>query len=140
MAFPVKQVRTLEERLCVIEDGEKNPSEKRIDIAKRLGLPPSTLNTIIVKKKESREHAYVSVNLELATCVVPCVKEMCGELVSGSCMEEVQGGGGDDDEAEPEPVPSFTEALRAFESMRAFMYAVHYLCTFLDLVNTYRQI
>jgi hypothetical protein len=28
-----------------------------------------------------------------------------------------------DDEAKPQPVPSFTEARRAFESMRAFMYA-----------------
>jgi hypothetical protein len=34
MAFPVKQVRTLEERLRIIEEVEKNPSEKRIDIAK----------------------------------------------------------------------------------------------------------
>jgi hypothetical protein len=64
--------------------------------------------------------AYVSVDQDLATCGVPCVEEMCGELRSGSCVEEVEGG---DDEAEPEPVPSFTEALRAFESMRAFMYA-----------------
>jgi hypothetical protein len=32
------------------------------------------------------------------------------------------GGGCGDDEAEPEPVPSFMEALRAFESMRVFMY------------------
>jgi hypothetical protein len=48
---------------------------------------------------------------------------MCGVLGSGSCVEEVQGCGGGDDEAEPEPVPSFTEALRGFESMRAFMYA-----------------
>jgi hypothetical protein len=38
-------------------------------------------------------------------------------------VEEGQGDGGDDDEAEPEAVPSFTEALCAFESMRAFMYA-----------------
>jgi hypothetical protein len=56
------------------------------------------------------------------------VEEMCGELGSGSCTEEVQGGGGggggnDDDEAEPEPVPSFMETLRAFESMTVFMYA-----------------
>jgi hypothetical protein len=76
MAFPVKQVRTLEEQLRIIEEVEKNPSERRTDVAKRLGLPPSTLNTII-----------------------------------------------DDDEAEPEPVPSFTEALRAFESMRVSMHA-----------------
>jgi hypothetical protein len=53
------------------------------------------------------------------------VEEMCGVLGSGSCVEEVQGGGGGggDDEAEPKPVPSFTEALCAFESMRVFMYA-----------------
>ncbi|PSN37927.1 hypothetical protein C0J52_12231 [Blattella germanica] len=47
MAFPVKQVRTLEQRLRIIEEVEKNPKEKRVDIAKRLGLPPSTLNSII---------------------------------------------------------------------------------------------
>jgi hypothetical protein len=29
---------------------EKNPSENRTDVAKQLGLPPSTLNTIIGKK------------------------------------------------------------------------------------------
>jgi hypothetical protein len=33
MAFPVKQVRTLE-GLHIIEEAEKNPSEKRSDIAK----------------------------------------------------------------------------------------------------------
>jgi hypothetical protein len=58
MAFPVKQVRALEEPLCIIEEVEKNPSEKRTDIAKQPGLPPLTLNTIIVKKK-IRENAYV---------------------------------------------------------------------------------
>jgi hypothetical protein len=68
--------------------------------------------------------AYVSVDLELVTCGVLCVEEMCAELGSGSCVEEVQGGGSDENsEAELEPVPSFTEALRGFESMRAFMYA-----------------
>jgi hypothetical protein len=51
------------------------------------------------------------------------VEELCGELGSGSCVEEVQGGGDDDDEAKPEAVLSFTEPLHAFESMRAFMYA-----------------
>jgi hypothetical protein len=54
-------------------------------------------------------------------CGVLCVEEMCGELGSESCMEEVQGGDGDDDKAESEPVPSFTEALCAFEYVRAFM-------------------
>jgi hypothetical protein len=58
MVFPVKQVRTLEERLPIIREVEKHPSEKRTDVAKRLGLPPSTLNKIIAKKK-IREHASV---------------------------------------------------------------------------------
>jgi hypothetical protein len=53
------------------------------------------------------------------------MEEMCGVVGSGSCVEEGQGGGGGggDDEAMSEPVLSFTEALRVFESMRAFMYA-----------------
>jgi hypothetical protein len=52
------------------------------------------------------------------------MEEMCGVLGSESCMEERQDDGGDgDDKAESEPVPSFTEAFRAFDSMRAFMYA-----------------
>jgi hypothetical protein len=54
---------------------QKTPSEKRIDIAKQLGLPPSTLNTITAKKK-IREHSYMSVEQELTTCSVLCVKKM----------------------------------------------------------------
>jgi hypothetical protein len=49
------------------------------------------------------------------------MEEMCCVVGSGSCVGEGQGD--DDDEAESEPVPSFTEALRAFQSMRVFMYA-----------------
>jgi hypothetical protein len=55
MSCPVKQVRTLHERVKIIEEVEKNPSEKRIDIAKRLGLAPSTSNSVVAKKKEIRE-------------------------------------------------------------------------------------
>jgi hypothetical protein len=54
-------------------------------------------------------------------CAV-CVEEMCGDLGSGSSMEEGQGGG-DVDEAKPKPVPSFMEALNVFETMRVFIYA-----------------
>jgi hypothetical protein len=57
MAFPVKQVRTLEEQLHAIDEVEKKPSEKRADVAKQIGLPPSTQNSIIVKKMEIREQA-----------------------------------------------------------------------------------
>jgi hypothetical protein len=56
MAFPVKQVQTLEQ-LRIIEEVEKNRTEKRIDIVQGLGLPPSTLNLIIVKEREIREQA-----------------------------------------------------------------------------------
>jgi hypothetical protein len=44
----------------------------------------------------------MSVDQELTTCGVLCVEKMCGELGSGSCVQQVQGGGGggDDDEAE----------------------------------------
>jgi hypothetical protein len=75
MAFPLKQVPTLEERLRMSEEVQKNPSEKRTDVAKQLGLPPSTLNTIIAKEK-IREHSYMSVEQELTTCSVLCVKKM----------------------------------------------------------------
>jgi hypothetical protein len=41
--------------LKIIEEIEKNPGEKRVDISKRLGLPASTLNTIFAKKNEIHE-------------------------------------------------------------------------------------
>ena len=52
MAQPKKHVRTLHDRLKIIEEVEKNPGEKRVDIAKRLGLSASTLNSIFAKKNE----------------------------------------------------------------------------------------
>jgi hypothetical protein len=52
---PKKQVRTLHERLTIVEVVKKNPGEKRVDVAKRLGLAPSTLNSIFAKKDEIRE-------------------------------------------------------------------------------------
>jgi hypothetical protein len=58
MAFPVKQVWISEERLHIIEEVEKTPSQKRTDVAKQLSLPPSTLNFIIAKKREIRDQAH----------------------------------------------------------------------------------
>jgi DNA-binding IclR family transcriptional regulator len=52
MAFPVKQVPSLEGWLRIIEEVGENLSEKRTDVAKQRGLPPSTLNRIIAKKKK----------------------------------------------------------------------------------------
>ena len=54
MAEPNKHVRTLHDRLKIIEEVEKNPAEKRVDIAKRLGLAASTLNSIFAKKNEQQ--------------------------------------------------------------------------------------
>jgi hypothetical protein len=36
--------------LKIVEEVEKNPGEKCVDLAKRLGLAPSTLNSIFAKK------------------------------------------------------------------------------------------
>jgi hypothetical protein len=55
MAMAQKLLRTLHDRLKIIEEIEKNPGGKRVDIAKRLGLPASTLNTIFAKKNEIRK-------------------------------------------------------------------------------------
>jgi hypothetical protein len=49
-----------------------------------------------------------------------------------SNMEEGQGGGGGD-EAKPESVPSFTEALNAFQTMKSFMYS--HIITKIDEAN-----
>jgi hypothetical protein len=55
LAMAQKHVKTLYNRLKIIEEIEKNPGEKRVKIAKKLGLPASTLNTIFGKKNEIRE-------------------------------------------------------------------------------------
>jgi hypothetical protein len=54
MAQPKKRVRTLHDRLKIIKEVEKNPGEKRVYIAKLLGLPTSTLNSIFAKKNKYR--------------------------------------------------------------------------------------
>ena len=45
MAEPKKHMRTFHDRLKIIEEVEKNPGEKRVDIAKRLGLSAGFLST-----------------------------------------------------------------------------------------------
>lgn len=48
-----KYVQKLPERLKIIE--ENNPTDRRSNIAKRHGLAPSALNTIVVRRREIRE-------------------------------------------------------------------------------------
>jgi hypothetical protein len=112
MGFPLKQVRTLQERLRISEEVQKNPLEKRPTLAKRLCLPPSTLNTIIAKEK-IRKHSYMSVDKSSPRVVsleVEIVWRRCKVVVVVVVVVMTM-------------KPSFTEALRAFESMRPLMYA-----------------
>jgi hypothetical protein len=60
--------------------GEKSIRE-RIDIAKRLGLSPSTLNTIIAKKKEISEQA--------DKCGAPAKKMKTGKVLTSRELENV---------------------------------------------------
>jgi hypothetical protein len=55
MSQPKKQVRTLHERLKIVEEVEKNPGEKRVNIAQHHVLAPSTLNSIFTKKDKIRQ-------------------------------------------------------------------------------------
>lgn len=52
-----REVRTLDERINIIEEIERNPGEKKVDAAKRLGLATSTLSSILAKKEEIRLQA-----------------------------------------------------------------------------------
>jgi hypothetical protein len=77
MLCPTKQVRTLHERLKIIEEVEKSPTEKRTDIAKCLGLAPSTLNSIVAKKRKIQE--------QIDKCGKSCKKRKMGRnLLSAS--------------------------------------------------------
>jgi hypothetical protein len=71
MAQPKKHVRTLHDRLKIIQEVEKNPAEKCVDNAKRLGLPASTLNSIFAKKNEIRE--------QIQKCGNACKKRKIGK-------------------------------------------------------------
>jgi hypothetical protein len=55
MAVRKNRVRSLHDRLKLIHEVENNPGEKRVDIAKRLGLPASTLNSIFSEKNDIHE-------------------------------------------------------------------------------------
>jgi predicted transcriptional regulator len=71
MALPKKHVRTLHDRLKIIQEVEKNPGEKCVDIAKRLGLPASTLNSIFAKKNE--------IHKQIHKCGNACKKRKTGK-------------------------------------------------------------
>jgi hypothetical protein len=81
MAMVQKLMRTLHDRLKIIEETEKNPGEKRVDIAKRLGLPASTLNTIFAKKNDIRK--------QIQKCANACKKQKTGKESTFAELEMV---------------------------------------------------
>jgi hypothetical protein len=80
VALPKKRVRTLHDRLKIIQEVEKNPGEKRVDIAKWLWLPASTLNSIFAKN-EIRE--------QIQKCGNACKKRNTGKESTFAELETV---------------------------------------------------
>jgi hypothetical protein len=71
MGLRKKRVRTLHDRLKTIHEVERNPGEKRVDIAKQLRLPASTLNSVFAKKNNIRE--------QIQKCGNACKKRKTGK-------------------------------------------------------------
>lgn len=57
MALHKRKALSLEEKLNVLDAVDKQPGRKRVEIAKELGLPPSTLNSIVSKRAEIKGNA-----------------------------------------------------------------------------------
>jgi hypothetical protein len=81
MALRKKRVQTLHDRLKIIHEVEKYPGEKRVDIAKRLGLPASTLNSIFAKKNDIRK--------QIQKCGNACKKRKTGKESTFAELETV---------------------------------------------------
>lgn len=50
---------TLKEKLDILSKVDENPRKKRVDLARELGLPVSTLNTIVGKQEEIQKKIQV---------------------------------------------------------------------------------
>ncbi|KAG0432820.1 hypothetical protein HPB47_020496 [Ixodes persulcatus] len=59
MASRKRKPLTLRERLSILAVVDRDPKRKRIDIAKGLRLPASTVNTVVSKRKQIEENALV---------------------------------------------------------------------------------
>jgi hypothetical protein len=81
MTQPKKQVRTSHDQLKIIEEVEKNPGEKCVYIAKRLGLATSTLNSVFAKKDE--------VCQQIEKCGNTCKKRKTGKELTFVELETV---------------------------------------------------
>jgi hypothetical protein len=74
-------MRTLHDRLKIIEEAEKNPGDKRVDTAKRLELATSTLNSIFAKKDE--------ICKQIEKCCNTCKKRKIGKVSTFAELETV---------------------------------------------------
>jgi hypothetical protein len=81
MAQSKKPVRTLRDRLKIVQEVEKNPGEKTCGHCKKLGLPASTLNSIFAKKNEIRE--------QIQKCGNACKKRKTGKEWTFAELETV---------------------------------------------------
>jgi hypothetical protein len=81
MALRKKCVRPFYDRLKVIHEIEQNPGEKRVDIAQRLGLPASTLNSTFAKKNDIRK--------QIQKCGNACKKRKTGKESTFADLEMV---------------------------------------------------
>jgi hypothetical protein len=64
-----------------LQEVEKNRGEKRVDIAKRLGLPASTSNSIFAKKNEIRE--------QIQKCDNTCKNRKTGNESTFAALENI---------------------------------------------------
>jgi len=71
----------MHDRLKIIEEVEKNPGEKRVYIAKQLGLAANILNSIFTKKDEIRQ--------QIEKCGNVCKKRKNGKESTFAELETV---------------------------------------------------
>ncbi|KAH7959749.1 hypothetical protein HPB49_013538 [Dermacentor silvarum] len=50
---------SIKDKLNILAAVDRNPKRKQIDIANKLGLPASTVNTVVSKRKEIKTNAMV---------------------------------------------------------------------------------
>ncbi|KAH7978870.1 hypothetical protein HPB49_007190 [Dermacentor silvarum] len=59
MASRKRKPLSIKDKLNILAAADRNPKRKRIDIANELGLPASTVNTVVSKRKEIETNAMV---------------------------------------------------------------------------------
>ncbi|KAL1421397.1 hypothetical protein MTO96_000475 [Rhipicephalus appendiculatus] len=59
MASRKRKPLSIKEKLNILAVVDRNPKRKRIDIANELGLPASTVNIVVSKRKEIETNALV---------------------------------------------------------------------------------